>query len=129
MGNRILRAAAAWSGRQPCDNSPWAGNRNGFDHARAMCLITYSKAHRCLASLALAPTDDMYFLVAFFDETAFAQKNPSFHIRRRTVGVVLVSYCSAGDGGALAQQPLMPFVNCNIPPPLAHAPLVHEYGP
>jgi len=105
MENRTLKAAAAWSGRQPCDNSPWPGNRNGFDYARVMCLITCFKAHRCLASLALDPTDDMYFLVAFFDETAFAQKNPSFHIRRRTLGVVLVSYCSAGDGGALAQQP------------------------
>ena len=100
-----LKAAAARSGRYPCDNDPWPGNRNGSNHAKVMCVITELHAHRCLASLALDPTDDMYFLVAFFDETAFARKYPSFHIRRRTLGVVLVSYCSAGDGGASAQQP------------------------
>ncbi len=57
---------------------------------------------RCLARLALDATDDIYFVVAFLDETAFAQKYPSYRIRPHMLGVVLVSYCSAGDGGALA---------------------------
>ena len=57
---------------------------------------------RCLAQLSLDATDDIYFVVAFLDETAFAQKYPSYHIRPHMLGVVLVSYCSAGDGGALA---------------------------
>ena len=55
---------------------------------------------RCTATVALEPSDDMYMVIAFFDETAFAQQHPDYRIRPRTLGVVLVTYCSAGDGGA-----------------------------
>ena len=41
----------------------------------------------------------MYMLVAFFDELAFAAQYPGYRIQRHTVGIVLVTYCSAGDGG------------------------------
>ena len=64
---------------------------------------------RCLAQLALDPTDDIYFVVAFLDDRAFAQQYPGHRIRPHMLGVALVSYCSAGDGGALA-------VLCHTPP-------------
>lgn len=38
-------------------------------------------------------------LVAFFDEAGFSKQYPNFRIRPGTVGVILVTYCSSGDGG------------------------------
>lgn len=55
---------------------------------------------RCMETVALEPSDDMYMVIAFFDETAFAQQYPDYRIRPRTLGVALITYCSAGDGGA-----------------------------
>ena len=41
----------------------------------------------------------MYMVIAFFDEVGFAKQHRNLRIRPQTLGVVLVSYCSAGDGG------------------------------
>ena len=68
---------------------------------------------RCLAQLALDPIDDIYFVVAFLDETAFAQKYPRYRLQPHMLGVLLVSYCSAGNGGASALSRTPP-----PPPPL-----------
>ena len=41
----------------------------------------------------------MYMVIAFFDETGFAKQHRNYRVRPQTLGVVLVSYCSAGKGG------------------------------
>lgn len=93
---------------RPCLHALWAHCihciLHGVKFSFRMC--------RCLAQLALDTSDDIYFVVAFLDEIAFVQKYPRYRIRPHMLGVVLVSYCSAGDGGALATL-------CHYPPPPA----------
>lgn len=69
-------------------------------HSHGSCTMCLTQSMcRCAASLALEASDDMYMVIAFFDEVGFAKQHRNYRMRPQTLGVVLVSYCSAGDGG------------------------------
>ena len=80
------------------DDSCHRGRTSGRSHGSCTTCLTASMC-RCAASLALEASDDMYMVIAFFDEIGFAKQHRNYRIRPQTLGAVLVSYCSAGDGG------------------------------
>ncbi|CAK0784006.1 hypothetical protein CVIRNUC_007209 [Coccomyxa viridis] len=82
------------------------GPLNAVSYSVAGSSCPGSRSNECAASLALEASDDMYMVIAFFDEVGFAKQHRNYRMRPQTLGVVLVSYCSAGDGGICTTEAL-----------------------